>query len=317
MVSIERVVRKSAVLTPSILECLSHLPTINLTAGCAHKCLYCYARGYSQHPGENKITLYANTFEKLRAELGRKRKRPTAVYFSPSSDIFQPVPEVLDLAYDVFQYLLNADVGVAFVTKGRIPERHMKLLQAHPSMVRAGIGLVTLDKDMCHAFEPHAAPPELRLSQAETLVKSGIATHVRLVPILPGLTDDASTLNTLCGRLSIIGIKRIAIGTLFLRRPIIGSLRRRLADRKMLARLLKYYEDGVRLTMRGANTSVLVPPTSVRREIYARAQTHAQAHGITALICACTNGDLGSASCKIAGDWSDPQPTSVQGKLFD
>ena len=89
--------RQSAVLTPSILSCISHLPTINLTAGCAHNCLYCYVRGYSQHPGENTVTVYANTLERLQRELPRKRRRPVAVYFSPSSDLFQPVPEVLDL----------------------------------------------------------------------------------------------------------------------------------------------------------------------------------------------------------------------------
>jgi len=36
--------RKAAVLAPSQLACLAWLPTINLTAGCAHECLYRYAR---------------------------------------------------------------------------------------------------------------------------------------------------------------------------------------------------------------------------------------------------------------------------------
>src|SRR4030042_5966617 len=120
--------RKSAVLRPSSLACLVHVPTINLTAGCAHECRYCYARGYLTHPGEGKGAFYTNTLTKLREELLRKRKKPVTVYFSPSSDPFQPVPEVLDMAYDVFGHLFDSGIGVTFVTKGRIPDRHRNLL---------------------------------------------------------------------------------------------------------------------------------------------------------------------------------------------
>ena len=38
--------RKTPVLTPPRLACLAKIPTVNLTAGCAHECRYCYARGY-------------------------------------------------------------------------------------------------------------------------------------------------------------------------------------------------------------------------------------------------------------------------------
>ncbi len=82
--------RKSAVLTPSQLPCLSRMPTVNLTSGCAHGCLYCYSRSYSQYPGEAKVVLYGNTLQKLREDLRRKRakqrttKEPTGNIFSLS-----------------------------------------------------------------------------------------------------------------------------------------------------------------------------------------------------------------------------------------
>ena len=66
MVQVSLVERKSAVLTPSSLACLAHVSTINLTAGCAHECRYCYARGYLTHPGEGRVALYTNTLAKLR-----------------------------------------------------------------------------------------------------------------------------------------------------------------------------------------------------------------------------------------------------------
>ena len=47
------------------------LPTINLTAGCLHDCVYRYIRGYRNYPGESRIVLYEDTLERLRDELRR------------------------------------------------------------------------------------------------------------------------------------------------------------------------------------------------------------------------------------------------------
>jgi len=317
MTTVIRDNRKSAVLVPSTLRCLSRLPTINLTAGCAHACLYCYARGYSRYPGEGKITLYANTLEKLRHELPRKRKRPKAVYFSSSSDPFQPVPEVLETAFGVFEHLLDNGVGVAFLTKGRIPAMHMALLQAHPTRVHAGIGLATLDRRLCDAFEPNAAPPEVRLRQAEALIAAGIPTQVRLDPILPGLTDDVGLLRDLMDRLGEVGVTRIAVSTAFMRSSIVGSLRRRLSDRRMLDTLLRHYEGGPTLRMHGACTAVTVPRKEIRLAIYARVRRVARACGIATSVCACKNGDIAAGSCHIAGVWPENDPRKQQAELFD
>ena len=218
--------RKSAVLTPSSLACLAHVPTVNLTAGCAHECRYCYARGYLTHPGEGKVAFYTNTLAKLREELPRKRKKPTTVYFSPSSDPFQPVPEVLDMAYDVFRFLLASETGVTFVTKGRIPERHRKLLAAHAPLVQGRTGLISLDSAIAAMFEPHAAAPEVRLAQAAELIGDGIPIEARLDPILPGVTDGEDCLAHLCEALAQIGVRTIAASVLFLRPAVVGSLPR-------------------------------------------------------------------------------------------
>jgi len=103
--------RKSAVLTPSSLACLANIATINLTAGCAHRCIYCYTQGYTMSPRDGTVHLYANTATKLTQELRRKRRLPRAVYFSPSSDLFQPVPEVLDMALEVLGILFEWGIG--------------------------------------------------------------------------------------------------------------------------------------------------------------------------------------------------------------
>jgi len=316
MVQVIRVERKASVLTPSQLACLSHVPTINLTAGCAHECLYCYARGYSGHPGRGRVVLFANTLEKLRQELPRKRKRPAAVYFSPSCDAFQPVPEVLDLAYEVFAFLLRRGIGVAVLTKGRIPDRHMGLLRANAPLVHAGIGLTTLDRHVWETFEPWTAAPDVRVAQVRDLVRAGIDTQVRLDPILPGVTDGEGTLDDVFATLAGLGVRDAAVSTAFMRPRIVRTLRRDVRDKVMASALLSHYVSGPTLTMKGAGTALLVPPVETRRGIYRRVRRIAARHGVGVRVCACKNGDLAVGSCHIAGRWDRPRRAQAQGELF-
>jgi DNA repair photolyase len=312
MVTVIKAIRKSPVLTPSSLACLSGMPTINLTAGCLHNCAYCYIRGYSTFPGESKIIVYQNTLEALRNELVRRRTKPRAVYFSPSSDLFQPAPEVLELAEAVLKFLFSQGIGVAILTKGRIPGHMLQLLIDHSELVRAQIGLVSLDEDISRAFEVNAAPPRRRLEQMEALIAGGVATEARLDPILPTLTDAPHSADRLFAALAQVGVKRAAAGVLFLRPAIAESLRRNVPDRRMLARLFGAYREKEQAVMRGAETPIQNLPSEGRRQIFARMREAAAAHNIEVSVCACKNPDLARGSCNIAGTWPVRQACAVQ-----
>lgn len=308
--------RKSAVLTPSSLACLAHVPTVNLTAGCAHECRYCYARGYLTHPGEGKITFYTNTLAKLREELRRKRKKPTTVYFSPSSDPFQPIPEVLNMSYDVFKFLLESEIGVTFVTKGQIPERHRNLLATHAPLVQGRIGLITLDSEIAAAFEPGAATPADRLAQAAELIGAHVPIEARLDPILPGVTDGADCLEPLCDALARIGVRTIAASVLFLRPAVVGSLRRHINDKVMLGRLLDRFASSEPLAIHAGNSRVRAIPTAARVEIMERLKSIADRHGLEVVVCACKNPDISRGSCHISGRWPPATRGGSQLGLF-
>ena len=193
----------------------------------------------------------------------------------------------------------------------------MSLLCANASLVQVGIGLTTLREELLKVFEPRAAAPKVRLSQAQTLVKAGVSTRIRIDPILPGLTDDAEDLNELLKAISSIGVKQIAISTAFLRSPIIRTLKGHVRDKRALDILLSHYASGQTLTMHGAGTSVIVPPAPLRKQIYARVKQIAQRYSIATSICACKNGDLASGSCHITGDWIPEPEARRQQFLFD
>ncbi len=316
MTQVIRVERKSAVLTPSSLACLARVPTVNLTAGCAHECCYCYARGYLTHPGEGKVRVYTNTLAKLRDEVRRKRKKPAMVYFSPSSDPFQPIPEVLEMSYDVFKFLLESEIGVAFVSKGRIPERHRNLLAAHARLVQGRIGLITLDWSIADAFEPGAAKPEVRLAQAAELIGAGVAIEARLDPILPGISDGEDCLEPLCAALARIGVRKLAASVLFLRPAVIGSLRRHVKDKPMLNRMLDHFADRESLAIHAGNSRVTALTASARLEILERLKSIAHRYGLEVLVCACKNPDISSGSCHISGRWQPALRADRQLGLF-
>lgn len=316
MIQLIPLARKSAVLTPSSLACLAHVPTVNLTAGCAHECRYCYARGYQTYPGEGKVRLYTNTLAKLQEELRRKRKKPATVYFSPSSDPFQPVPEVLNMAYAVFRFLLESQIGVAFVTKGLIPERHRKLLAAHAALVQARIGLITLDPGTIAAFEPGAATPKARLAQAADLIGAGVPVEARLDPILPGVTDGEECVEPLCAALAASGVRKIAASVLFLRPAVVGSLRRHVKDRVVLKRLLDRFADAEPLAIHAENSRVRALPSEARLEIIERLRAIADRHRLEVLVCACKNPDISHGSCHISGRWPLASRSASQLELF-
>jgi DNA repair photolyase len=309
--------RKSRVLTPSALPCLSQIATVNLTNGCAHGCVYCYAQTYSQYPGYEKVVVYTNTLEKMREELARKRERPCCVYFSPSTDLFQPIPEVLDLAYEILAFLFAHGAGAAFVTKGAIPAPHMALLCAHAELVRAQIGLITMNETIRELFEPRTAPVAARLAQLEQLAAAGIETDLRIDPILPCVTDDEWTLDALCSAAAEAGAKGVALNALYLKPALVPILRKHLEHTFDVDRILERYKEGVPLVGKGACPNEIALPVRERRAIYERARACAGRYGLAVRICGCKNPDITSETCNLSGTWPQPSARPQQMLLFE
>ncbi|KAH3759670.1 radical SAM protein [Pelomyxa schiedti] len=296
--------RSSKVLTPSKLECLSHCATINPSAGCAHRCIYCYAAGFFNTPREpGAVKVYSNLAEKVAQELRGGVNLPPRVYFSPSCDGFQPVTEVQDITFKIIKEILTHGKEVAFLTKGLIRDDTLKLLVAHPTKVFAQIGLVSLDAAVASVVEPGAAPPQDRLAQMRALVASNISTSVRLDPILPGVSDSPEALNSLFESIASAGVKRAACSYLFLR-PKIKSMMQSNPSPIVKTILGHYSSSGATttLTLRGSQSKICCLSHEYRESHYELIKQIAQSHGVEVTICACKNYDIeGSSSCGIAG----------------
>jgi DNA repair photolyase len=275
------------------------MPTINITEGCAHGCLYCYTQGYSNYPGGGRAIVFDNIPSLARAELARKRHTPKRVYFSPSSDAFQPLREVQDVTYETMSALLHAGIEVAFLTKGAIQERFLALFSRFPTKVFAQIGITTLDQQLQKALEPGAALPCQRLQAIENLARLEIPVRARLDPLVPDLTDAEESLASLLTELERRQVRSIAASYLFLRPAFsqrLSEVLRQFVGKTSPTLTWSWHRlaDGV-----GGGQMIALAD---RQERFRRLETLAAKHGMELHICACKNPDLSLKSdCRIAG----------------
>jgi DNA repair photolyase len=302
VVNVRFIERRGAVLTPSGLACLAGVPTVNISTGCAHGCVYCYGRGYSQYPGEDVVLVYRDTAERIGKELARKRRRPVAVYFCPSCDAFQPLDAVLEQSYQSMATILDAGVGVEFVTKGAVPPRFLDLFSRHPGCVSGQVGLTTLDEGLRTILEPGAASVAERLCGISRLKDGGVSISVRADPLIHGVTDSDSSLAALMAACRERGGTDVAASYLFLRPAIVASLKRHVADRALVERVLAPYADGVRFALRGGAGGGLALPEAIRRAGFERLKQLAAEHGLHIHVCGCKNPDVASGRCHLVRD---------------
>lgn len=302
MVNLGYAIRLSNVLVPSQLPCLKKRLTINITQGCAHNCVYCYARGYRNAPPDNEIYIYENVVEKLTAELTKRIQRgvkPDYVYFSSSADAFQPIPQVQEITYSLMQVLFKHNVGVRVLTKGEIGNPFYELFKKYKELVHIDIGLSSLDEKFHHYFEPRTAPPTKRLDMLKKLKKLNVSVNVRIDPIIPNITDEIAQLENLFKELSNLEIKKCTVSYLMIR-PKIANNMYRLLPLSVWMPIYEAFSDREKHYIAcSANTWVLSKKQLIYR--YNIIKEIADTYGVTLVICRCKNPNLEEASyCSIA-----------------
>jgi DNA repair photolyase len=189
---------------------------LDLTSGCAHGCPFCYIRGLARFPGEGRVLFDPNTTSRLAEALDALPEPPRSVVLSPTSDPLPPLREVRDATVRVARLLLERDLPIVLLTRGRFPRQLIEILAEHHERVRIAVGFVTADHRRARHWEPAAASPALRLRSLARLVEAGVEVEARLEPLVPDVTDTADNLRPLLLALSRAGVRRIVAHYLFL-----------------------------------------------------------------------------------------------------
>ena len=291
--------RKTNFLASSGLRCLAGFPTVNISAGCVHKCVYCYTKGYSVYPGDDVVELYEDMVKRIADEISRKRKQLKAVYFCPSCDPFQPIEQIQQISFEGMRMLSDKGIGVQFVTKGKIADQTLRLFEQKSSLVCGQIGITTVDNNVRQIIEPHTATVEEKLAQLKRRSDANVKMSMRCDPLIHGLMDSDQQIDDLFAATAQTGCKEIAISFLFLRPAITKSLKQNINDKELLNRILEPYSNPIQLPIGVKNSTGTMLPTEVRKTIFARIQKIAATHGLSIHICGCKNPDITSGNCYI------------------
>jgi DNA repair photolyase len=237
--------------------------------------------------------------QRIANEIKRKRKKPLAVYFCPSCDPFQPLPEVQQISFEVMKILLENGVGIQFVTKGRIPDEFFNLFEKYCSKIAGQIGLIAVDDKILSIIEPNAAKAQKRLEQIERLIKIGVKMSVRCDPMIYGVTDTDELLQDLFSSIAKTGCREAAISYLFLRPAIISGFKKNIADKNLLDKILGPFSESISLPIGLKNSTGTTLPLAVRKSGFERVRKIADSYGVSIHLCGCKNRDITDETCYI------------------
>jgi len=277
--------------------CLRRHQVLNLSRGCLHSCIYCYARGYANAPQKGTIYYYRNLPSALKRDLDnpKRRRHIPVVAFNTASDCFQPHQDILEITYESMEILLRRGVTISFLTKGRIPASFIRLFAEHPGQVRARMGMVSPSEDYRRNFEPGAAPIEKRLLAIRDLQSAGASVSVRVDPIIPFYTDDTETVSRLFQTLSEYDVGQVSLSYLQLRPGVLERLGEELTGPQYQV-LSGCFRGGEWAQPEGKTWSRLVP-LSLRQKGYEHFREQAGRHGMNVAVCACKNPDMPADIC--------------------
>jgi DNA repair photolyase len=177
--------------------------SLNPYMGCAHRCAFCYVRGFERRadrPSDERygtnIRVKINVVEVLRAELARRSWRRETVAIGAATDPYQPAEGRYRLTRGCLIALGESGTPLDLITRGPLIVRDVDVLAeaSRRASVRVSISIATLDEGLSARLEPGVAPPRQRLRAIRLLTDAGIAAGVAVAPILPGLTDSARSL---------------------------------------------------------------------------------------------------------------------------
>ncbi|MFI6813569.1 Rv2578c family radical SAM protein [Nonomuraea sp. NPDC050328] len=178
--------------------------TINPYRGCAHRCVYCFARNTHTYLDldagldfDSKVIVKVNAPELTRRELASPRWRGRPIAMGTNVDCYQRAEGRYRLMPGIITALSEAANPFSILTKGTLILRDLDLLTraAEVTDVSTAFSVGFVDADAWQAVEPGTPHPHRRLEACRTLNEAGIPCGVLMAPILPYLTDSPGQLD--------------------------------------------------------------------------------------------------------------------------
>ena len=172
--------------------------SINPYRGCAHGCVYCFARPTHSYLGlspgldfETKLFYKADAVSILEAELAKPKYVCKTIALGINTDGYQPLEKRLEVTRGILAVLTRCRHPVTIVTKSALIVRDLDLLTdlAKDHLVSVMVSVTSLTNEIKRTLEPRAASPAARLRVIEQLSDAGVPVGVLVAPVIPAITD--------------------------------------------------------------------------------------------------------------------------------
>lgn len=193
-----RIEKPRKIITKNKSPDLNFDQSVNPYRGCEHGCIYCFARPshafLNMSPGldfETQLLARPSAADLLAKEISNPQYKVQPIAFGTNTDPYQPIENTYKVMRRCLEVLQEFKHPVIITTKGALIERDLDILSdlAGQGLVRVGITVTTLDKDISRRLEPRVPAPKRLLKTIKELSGAGVPTRVLMSPIIPGLTD--------------------------------------------------------------------------------------------------------------------------------
>jgi DNA repair photolyase len=196
--------------------------SLNPFSGCAHSCVYCFARAYHARYHEKNVgsdfdrnvDVRINIADVLRGELRRHRGGSLAI--GTATDPYQPIEGKYQLTRRCLEALIDYPMPTSIVTKGPLVVRDIDLLRELDPKTDVTIffSVPCVNEEVVRRTDPGTAPARQRLRALRMLREAGLDAAVLCMPVLPGISDSEESLDAAARAASAAG------ATAFRHRPL-------------------------------------------------------------------------------------------------
>ena len=196
--------------------------SLNPWSGCAHSCVYCFARAYHARYREknvgsdfdSNVEVRVNIPDILRRELHRHREGSLAI--GTATDPYQPIEGKYQLTRRCLEALVDYPMPTSIVTKGPLVVRDIDVLKKldEKTDLTVYFSVPCVDEAIVKKTDPGTAPPRQRLRALRMLREAGLDAAVLCMPVLPGISDSEESLDAAARAASEAG------ATAFRHRPL-------------------------------------------------------------------------------------------------
>jgi len=172
--------------------------SINPYRGCAHGCVYCFARPSHSYIGlspgldfETRLFYKADAAKVLEKELAAPRYQCAPIMLGANTDPYQPLEKSLKVTRSLLEVMVRCRHPVTVTTKAALVARDVDLLAdlARDRLTQVMFSIPTLDDDTKRILEPRASSAAAKLRAMRVLADAGVPVGVLVAPIIPVITE--------------------------------------------------------------------------------------------------------------------------------